>query len=124
VRFAVDGKWVGADRGASYFAVSVPPGPHTICTERQSSIHDEKDEGGMSTLHAEAGKTYFYEARVVRTEVGAAARQGGSSLPGQYPGSMTAKENPTMDSVVFKDLSAEEGPAHLNHLSLSTSTVK
>jgi hypothetical protein len=30
-RFGVDGAWVGADRGTSYFVVSVDPGEHQLC---------------------------------------------------------------------------------------------
>ena len=123
-RFAMDGNWVGASKGSSYVAVSIDPGTHHLCASRQSSIHDEKVNVGLVTLNAEAGKVYFYEFTIKRTEIGNASLQGGNSLPGQYPGSMTAKSHPTVDSVDFKELSAEEGQTAQRKLPVSVSVQK
>ncbi len=57
-RFGVDGKWVGATRHNSYFFVDVMPGEHKLC----GSVKGKRDLLGMMTLHAEAGKTYYWEA--------------------------------------------------------------
>jgi len=62
-KFAVDGTWVGADHGDSFFFVSVDPGEHHVCALLQSSFYG----GGLELAHlsAEAGKTYFYRTRFI-----------------------------------------------------------
>jgi hypothetical protein len=60
-RAGLDGKWVGATHGSSYFYFSVPPGEHHLCASWQG-----KDQQYFSTvvpLKAEAGKSYFFRAR-------------------------------------------------------------
>src|ERR1039457_7540505 len=37
-KFAVDGSWMGANHGDSYFSVAVDPGEHHLCTALQSSL--------------------------------------------------------------------------------------
>ena len=61
-RFAVDGKWMGADHGNSWFAVPVDPGEHRVCATLQSSFF-----GGTELAHftAEAGHSYYYRTRFV-----------------------------------------------------------
>lgn len=62
-RVGMDGKWVGADEGNSYFAVSVPPGEHNLCADVQSK--SGRLQLGMGTLTAEAGKTYYYRLKLI-----------------------------------------------------------
>jgi hypothetical protein len=65
IRFGVDGGWVGANKGDSYFAVAVTPGPHTLCTALQPGIgvgRYVKDSVQLLPFTAEAGKTYYFEA--------------------------------------------------------------
>ena len=38
VRFGMDGAWVGANYGNSYFALTVDPGVHHLCASWQSSL--------------------------------------------------------------------------------------
>lgn len=123
-RFAIDGSWVGADRGASYFTINVDPGDHTLCARRQSSAKDESLMAEIAKFHHEAGLVYYYELRVQRVEFGASQMNAGASLPQQYPGSMSAKAHPTLDTVQFKELTAEEGRARLRKLPVSTFTEK
>jgi hypothetical protein len=123
-RMALDGSWVGADKGDSYFAVSVEPGTHQLCAARQSAVREERANVGLVKVNAEVGKVYIYEFKVKRTEVGNASLQGGNSLPGQYPGSMTAKQHPTVDGAELKELSIEEFQAIHHKLALGTSSVK
>jgi hypothetical protein len=63
-RFGVDGAWVGATKGNSYFAIDVPPGEHHLCAGWQSAFGHLRQMVGMASLHAEAGKTYYFEAKV------------------------------------------------------------
>lgn len=123
-RFAVDGDWVGAATGKSYMVVAVAPGAHTLCASRQSSARAEKDNAGTARVDAVAGKTYYFEFRIKTIDVGFAAPQGGSSLPGQYPGSMTAKSHPTVDQAEFRELAAEEGEALPRQLSIAKAVQK
>lgn len=61
MRVGVDGQWVGANNGKSYFFFQVPPGDHNVCTEWQSGTFKKTSEriGEAIQLTAEAGKTYY-----------------------------------------------------------------
>jgi hypothetical protein len=63
VRYGIDGTWVGANNGNSYFAVLVAPGVHHLCANWQSSISLAKNVG-LTSLTAEAGQTYFFAAQI------------------------------------------------------------
>jgi hypothetical protein len=62
-KFAIDGVWVGADHGDSYFSASVDPGEHHLCATLQSSLVDDRVE--LTHFVVEAGKVYFYRTRLV-----------------------------------------------------------
>jgi hypothetical protein len=62
-RVGVDGKWVGANKGDSYFTVSVAPGEHHICTDWQSDFAKLRAMVGLTKFNAEAGKVYYYETK-------------------------------------------------------------
>jgi hypothetical protein len=63
VKLAIDGAWVGANHGNSYFSVSVAPGEHYGCVNLQSSIVDQRVE--LAHFTAEAEKIYYYRTRLV-----------------------------------------------------------
>lgn len=63
VKLGIDGAWVGANHGDSFFAVPMNPGEHHLCATLQSSIVDQRVE--LAHLTAEAGKIYFYRTRLV-----------------------------------------------------------
>jgi hypothetical protein len=63
-RFAVDGQWVGANRGDSHFAIDVMPGEHNVCVNWQSDSSDESKKVGMDKFTAEAGKVYYYQVAI------------------------------------------------------------
>jgi len=54
-RFGVDGSWVGATRGNSYFPLAVDPGVHHLCATLGKDI-------GVEALTVQAGKVYYYQA--------------------------------------------------------------
>ena len=58
VRFGIDGSWVGADYGNSYFAWTVDPGVHHLCA------FWERKNVGLTSLNAEPGKVYYFSAQV------------------------------------------------------------
>lgn len=67
-RFGIDGTWVGATHGNSYFYVFVDPGEHHICANWQSdrtglSWIGSKRSTAAAQFTAEAGKTYYFRAR-------------------------------------------------------------
>jgi hypothetical protein len=69
-RVGIDGRWVGANQGNSYFAIAVAPGEHHICTDWQSTDPDLKSKTGLGEIKAEAGQVYFYRVRITRIGFG------------------------------------------------------
>lgn len=61
MRAGVDGTWVGANSGKSYFFSQVAPGEHNFCMEWQSGTFKKTSEriGEAMHLTVEAGKTYY-----------------------------------------------------------------
>jgi len=66
MRVGLDGLWIGANKGKSYFFFSVDPGEHQVCTNWQSGTFKETSKriGAAMTLKAEAGKTYYLRTQV------------------------------------------------------------
>jgi Protein of unknown function (DUF2846) len=66
MRVGLDGAWVGANKGKSYFFFSVDPGDHQVCTNWQSGTFKETSKriGSAITLKAEAGKVYYLRTQV------------------------------------------------------------
>ena len=62
-RVGLDGVWVGANRGDSYFFFSVEPGEHHLCTDWISEFLPDGRLVSLAPLTAEAGKTYFFRVR-------------------------------------------------------------
>jgi hypothetical protein len=61
MRVGVDGVWVGANKGKSYFFFPVDPGEHQLCTKWQSGVFKKTAErmGSATTLTVEVGKVYY-----------------------------------------------------------------
>jgi hypothetical protein len=55
-KFAVDGKWVGVNRGNNYFIVTVDPGMRQFCSQAENDA--------KASLNVEAGKIYFIQQHV------------------------------------------------------------
>jgi len=66
-RYGVDGAWVGANKGNSYFAITVEPGLHHLCVSPQSSNARLKKSLQMAFFTAEAGKVYYFSAQISLT---------------------------------------------------------
>jgi hypothetical protein len=62
-KIAVDGAWVGANQGDSYFFITVQPGEHHLCACWQSSLAG-RQQVSLNSLTAEAGKSYYFRVRV------------------------------------------------------------
>jgi hypothetical protein len=63
VKIAVDGSWVGANHGNSYFSVSVDPGEHHVCVALQSSLVGQRLE--LAHFTAAPDTVYYYRTRLV-----------------------------------------------------------
>ncbi len=61
VKVAVDGTWVGASHGNSFFSASVEPGEHHLCATLQSTA-----ASGLELAHftAAADTVYYYRTRL------------------------------------------------------------
>jgi hypothetical protein len=64
VRFGMDGAWVGADNGTSYFVLEVTPGLHHLCASWQSAFRRLKRDVDLTSFTAEPGKDYYFSADV------------------------------------------------------------
>jgi hypothetical protein len=63
-RAGLDGGWVGATHGNSYFYFSVDPGEHHLCASRQSA-EDSSQAPTRAVAHftAEAGNVYYFRVK-------------------------------------------------------------
>ncbi len=62
-KYGIDGSWVGAAHGDSWFVVSVTPGEHHLCTTLQSSFAQQRL--ALAHFTAEAGKSYYFRTQLV-----------------------------------------------------------
>jgi hypothetical protein len=62
-KLGIDGTWVGANHGNSYFYASIEPGDHHLCAALQSSLVAGRFE--LAHFAAEPDKVYFYRTRLV-----------------------------------------------------------
>jgi hypothetical protein len=67
VRFGMDGTWVGANKGNSYFTLEVVPGLHHLCASWQGGV---KGVNGfdLAPVVAEPGKVYYFAAEVTESQ--------------------------------------------------------
>jgi hypothetical protein len=63
-RAGLDGKWVGATHGNSYFAFSIDPGVHHLCASWQfSAITGLGNKMAATRFTAVAGGVYYFEVK-------------------------------------------------------------
>ncbi len=106
-RFGLDGTWAGATKGNSYFVVSVDPGVHHVCTVSGKNI-------GVDSFTAEAGKVYYYQAKVV-------IKRSRMSVSG--PDTMGSGEMINKD-FDFSQVNEDQGKYRIKASELATSTPK
>lgn len=63
-RIGMDGAWVGADKGNSYFTFEVTPGLHHLCANWQSSFEGLDRQAELVPVTAEPGKVYYFLVKV------------------------------------------------------------
>jgi len=55
-KLAVDGTWIGVNRGNNYFFFTLDPGEHYLCSKSENS--------SLLLLKVEAGKTYYLQQKI------------------------------------------------------------
>ncbi|MFZ0963763.1 MAG: DUF2846 domain-containing protein [Terriglobia bacterium] len=66
-RLGVDGRWVGATHGDSYFYFSLDPGEHHLCASWQKgALPGLANHVAEAHFKAEAGGVYFFKAKNFR----------------------------------------------------------
>lgn len=55
-KLAVDGQWVGTNRGDNYFFFTLEPGEHHFCSDSENR--------SLLSLKVEAGKTYYLQQKI------------------------------------------------------------
>ncbi|HEX8087406.1 MAG TPA: DUF2846 domain-containing protein [Blastocatellia bacterium] len=55
-KLAVDGQWMGVNRGNNYFFFTLDPGEHFFCSDLENR--------SLLTLTVEAGKTYYLQQKI------------------------------------------------------------
>ncbi|MCA1613848.1 MAG: DUF2846 domain-containing protein [Acidobacteria bacterium] len=55
-KLAVDGQWMGVNRGDNYFFFTLDPGEHHFCSDAENR--------SLLSLKVEAGKTYYLQQKV------------------------------------------------------------
>lgn len=63
-RVGLDGVWVGANQGSSYFFFSAEPGERHLCLNWQSRFESHARAFALAEFTAAAGKTYYFRARI------------------------------------------------------------
>ena len=94
LRIGLDGDWVGAVKGNSYFSFNVDPGEHHLCMRWQSHFKRLSREAAFTVFKAEAGKLYYFRA-LVTYDLGPDYGRNGSNVTGM--------------SITLDPLSSDEG---------------
>lgn len=55
-KLAVDGQWMGVNRGDNYFFFALDPGEHNFCSDSENR--------SLLTLNVEPGKTYYLQQKI------------------------------------------------------------
>jgi len=69
-RTGVDGAWVGADEGRSYFGFVIDPGVHHLCVSGQWSRLVSPQSIVLHRVVATAGETYYFCVRFLNSGIG------------------------------------------------------
>jgi len=64
IRIGLDGQWVGANHGDTYFYFPVDPGDHSLCANWQSSFRRFSKLSSAVSLTADAGQVYYFLTKV------------------------------------------------------------
>lgn len=63
-RIGLDGSWIGANHGNSYFYFTVEPGEHHLCASWQSTVgFGTRNKSAAAHFTAEAGGVYYFSVK-------------------------------------------------------------
>jgi len=69
-RMGVDGAWVGANEGRSYFGFVIDPGVHHLCVSGQWGRLISPPSIVLHRVAARAGETYYFRVRFLNSGIG------------------------------------------------------
>jgi hypothetical protein len=117
VRYGVDGTWVGANYGSSYFALTVDPGLHHLCVSAQGGKHKVQ----VASFTAEAGKVYYFSASIAISGGSAGAMIPATMGPNgaMSGGGMVPRTKPT-ELFSLSQLNEDEGKYRVKAWKLAT----
>ncbi len=72
-KVGLDGSWVGANKSNSYFFFPVESGDHHLCAAWQSRLKGYSQKVALTNFSAEAGKAYYFQARIIEHDEGRGA---------------------------------------------------
>jgi Protein of unknown function (DUF2846) len=101
VRAGLDGKWVGATHGSSYFYFPVDPGEHDLCASWQGKYLESYT--AATHFDARAGELYFFRVRDVFSD---------------------PKDGPLVRKMDLKSVSSDEGRVLASRSAFSTARPK
>jgi hypothetical protein len=123
-RYGIDGSWVGANDGDSYFAVTVDPGEHHLCMSFQLGLATSKmkqENVRTASITAEQGKVYYFEATASRVGVSPGSttyvHNSGGATGGQFVHSGGSPGIPVFD---FAQLDEDTGKYRVKAWKLAT----
>ena len=64
-KIGMDGAWIGANQGSSFFRFTADPGEHHLCTSWQSVFSSRAKRASLASLNAEGGKVYYFRTHVL-----------------------------------------------------------
>jgi hypothetical protein len=123
-RVAVDGKWVGAVKGRSYFAIGIPPGTHKVCVSRQSGARLEKENVEVAIVEAKANESTFLNFTINRRQIDALSGHPTSQMINSATPDMTAKEHETLDEATLRVIDADDALVRIKKLPQSVPEQK
>jgi hypothetical protein len=124
-RYGMDGAWVGANKGNSYFVLNVDPGVHHLCMSPQTVSGKGRMTVGITSFTAEADKIYYFDAQLSMvggargTYVPPVAGANGVSTPGRTVGG-----SPGVPSIDFVQLDDDTGKYRVKAWKLSSWKTK
>ena len=63
-RVGLDGTWIGADKGASFFSVTTAPGEHHVCVFWEAPGAKIENRIGLTDFEAMVGQIYYFEIEI------------------------------------------------------------
>jgi len=120
-RYGMDGAWVGANKGNSFFVVDVEPGVHHLCMSPQTVVSKGRMTVGILAITVEANKVYYVDAELSLlggsrgAYIPPTAGANGAMTPGRSVGG-----SPGVPSISFVQLDEDTGKYRLKAWKLST----